>query len=597
MESFHFKVNLKGMIDLLSNHLYSTPHVYLRELVQNAADAITARKKLDPEHAGRIGVELYESGPRPTLFIEDNGIGLTEEEVHRFLSQIGHTSKQGTDEEDFIGRFGVGLLSCFIVSDEIVLLTRSAKGGDAVEWRGRPDGSYTLRRLESEMAPGTRIYLQAKEGFERWFEPERVKSHIRRYAECLPVPIVFYGEREERLNADKAPWEMSASDALVWAREKLDLAALDVIPLSSSVGEAKGVAFVLPHPVAVSARKTHRVYVKRMLLSERSEKVLPDWAFFVTAVLNVNKLRPTASREEFYEDALLDLTRAELGACIKRYLVNLASTRPKLLKEIIRIHYMSIKMLSLEDDELFRLFIDWLPFETSFGMLTMGELRRREPMVLYTTTVDEFRQIARVAKAQSICVVNGGYVHDAELVQKLGKVFPEIQVRRLDPAELTNRFSQLDERERAVTEDFLDLAGRMLRPFACVPEIRKFAPPELSALYITGEEAQFLRAAEQTREEANELFSSLIGQVTGQNGDKSLGRLCFNFANPVVRKAILTRDLDLRKAAVAMLYVQALLLGHHPLRKQEMDLLNHGIIHLLDRGLELGGNRDEPDHR
>jgi molecular chaperone HtpG len=590
MESFNFKVNLKGMIELLSDHLYSTPHVYIRELIQNAVDAVTARRKLEPEHAGRIGIEVFTSGPRPTLFIEDDGIGLTLDEVHQFLSQIGHTSKRGEDEQDFIGRFGVGLLSCFIVSDEIVLITRSAKGEEPIEWRGRPDGSYDIRRLEREMPPGTRIYIQCKEGFERWFEPERVMELARHYGEFLPVPIFFYGKETVRINAGKAPWEMDPVEALVYGKNRWGQNYLDAIPLVSPLGEAKGVAYILPHQVAVSARKAHRVYVKRMLLSERVEKILPDWAFFVTAVLNVDRLRPTASREEFYDDAMLDLVRTELGQCIKRYLVELAERKPGLLKEIIRIHYMSIKMLSLEDDELFRLFIDWLPFETSLGMLTMGEIRRLAPTLFYTTTVDEFRQIARVAKAQSVCVVNGGYVHDAELVQKLGQLFPEIHVRKLDPSALTRHFSPLTPQEREEVRDFVHLANLMLKRFQCVCEIRKFAPAELPALYTTSEEALFLRSAEQTREEAGELFASIIGQLTGEPDGGGMARLCFNYANPVVRKAALSRDLELKKAAIAMLYVQALLMGHHPLRKQEMELLNHGIIRLIDRGLNIGGD-------
>jgi molecular chaperone HtpG len=64
MNHFHFNVNFKGLIDLLSNHLYSTPNIYIRELIQNAVDAITARKKINPDHQGRVEMELYSSENR-----------------------------------------------------------------------------------------------------------------------------------------------------------------------------------------------------------------------------------------------------------------------------------------------------------------------------------------------------------------------------------------------------------------------------------------------------------------------------------------------------------------------------------------------------
>ena len=122
---YKFQINLRGIIDLLSQHLYSGPQVYLRELLQNGVDAIQARTYLQSDHQGEISLEL--SAPRapapPTLVFMDNGVGLTEDEIHRFLATIGESSKRGEHWDrptDFLGQFGIGLLSCFVVSDEIV---------------------------------------------------------------------------------------------------------------------------------------------------------------------------------------------------------------------------------------------------------------------------------------------------------------------------------------------------------------------------------------------------------------------------------------------------------------------------------------------
>ncbi|WP_256966430.1 ATP-binding protein, partial [Streptomyces griseiscabiei] len=153
-----FQVDLRGLVDLLSHHLYSSPRVYLRELMQNAVDALTARHALEPAaDAGAFGIRLYADGS--VVRVEDDGVGLTEADVHTFLATIGRSSKRAEriaeQRADFIGQFGIGLLSCFLVADEIHVLSRSARTPDApaVEWRGRGDGSYTVRTLPASARP------------------------------------------------------------------------------------------------------------------------------------------------------------------------------------------------------------------------------------------------------------------------------------------------------------------------------------------------------------------------------------------------------------------------------------------------------------
>ncbi len=129
------------LVDLLSHHLYSSPRVYLRELLQNAVDALTARHGLEPgAPADAFGIRLYADGS--VVRVEDDGVGLTEDDVHTFLATIGRSSKRAEriaeQRADFIGQFGIGLLSCFLVADEIHVLSRSARTPDAPSWNGGP---------------------------------------------------------------------------------------------------------------------------------------------------------------------------------------------------------------------------------------------------------------------------------------------------------------------------------------------------------------------------------------------------------------------------------------------------------------------------
>src|SRR5262249_43548012 len=155
----------------------------------------------------------------------DNGVGLTEDEIHRFLATIGETSKRGEHWDrptDFLGQFGIGLLSCFVVSDEIVVVTRSLRGGPTIEWRGRPNGTYTVKTLAGEFTPGTQLYLTCKPGHEEYFEPERVKELVLHYGSLLPFPIrLVVGRGSELLNAEPAPWRQKFAGTEAWRKALL----------------------------------------------------------------------------------------------------------------------------------------------------------------------------------------------------------------------------------------------------------------------------------------------------------------------------------------------------------------------------------------
>ena len=129
MSTSLFQVDLSGVLKVLSDSLYSSYQVFIRELLQNSVDAIQARKNLNHEFTGKITVSYFDKGDEKTLIVEDNGVGLTLDEVDEFLSKIGSSSKrnQKVNRDSFIGQFGIGLLSCFMVSEEVVVISHSGK--------------------------------------------------------------------------------------------------------------------------------------------------------------------------------------------------------------------------------------------------------------------------------------------------------------------------------------------------------------------------------------------------------------------------------------------------------------------------------------
>ncbi|MBN1170856.1 MAG: ATP-binding protein [Micromonosporaceae bacterium] len=201
-----FQVDLRGIVDLLSHHLYASPRVYVRELLQNAVDAITARRADDPRAPATIRIEPADVTGNGALRISDSGVGLTAEQMHQLLATIGRSSKRdelGFARHDFLGQFGIGLLSCFLVADEIHVLSR-AEGAPTVRWIGYCDGRYkVVEAADPRPSVGTTVTLVPRRGSESWLTTTTVRDLARTYGSILPFSVVV---ADEEIPTRAAPW-------------------------------------------------------------------------------------------------------------------------------------------------------------------------------------------------------------------------------------------------------------------------------------------------------------------------------------------------------------------------------------------------------
>ncbi|MFF3994556.1 HSP90 family protein [Streptomyces cyaneofuscatus] len=596
-----FQVDLRGLVDLLSHHLYSSPRVYLRELLQNAVDALTARRGLEPDAPdGAFGIRLFADGS--VVRVEDDGVGLSEADVHTFLATIGRSSKRadGIAEQrgDFIGQFGIGLLSCFLVADEIHVLSRSARTPDApaVEWRGHGDGSYSVRTLPASARPrpGTTVTLTPRSDTGEWTRPDQVHALGRHFGSLLRHPVSFSdgtaGAPTVSVNPEPAPWARtyptpgSRSRALAaYGEEVFGFAPLDTIELDLPAVGLKGIACVLPEAVPAGRRHGHRVHVKGMLLSEQADEILPEWAFFVRCVIDAESLRPTASRESLYEDDTLAAVRDALAERLREWIARAAASDPELLGRFLQAHHLAVKSLAVHDDEILRLLLPWLPFETTDGHTTLDEFARTHRTVLVTSSVEEFRQVAAIASAAGLGVVNGGYTYDRELVHRLPEIRPEVSVADLDPATLTAHLDPVDRETELAASAYLALARDALAVFDCDVALRTFHPASAPALLVDSREARHERTRSQlAREQEGGLWGDILGAL---RQEAPRAQLILNQLNPLVRTAVAIDEPELARTSAEALYGQAALLSRRPLRPAESSLINRSFLDLLAHAL------------
>lgn len=589
-ESYVFQVNLGGMIDILSNHLYSSPDVFVRELLQNAVDAIAAkrRKAPDPDDRHEICLIRSEENGVPQLCFTDTGTGLTEAEIHRFLAVIGQSSKHdltsGAVQNDYIGRFGIGLLSCFLVSDVIRVQTRSVQTPEqSLEWRGNPDGTYTITPCEQLPAIGTRILLAPKSGAEQYFTAERLTALVRYYGLPLPEPVylVENGKRT-RLNPPFPSGETQFAQVMALGESLFGTNFLGFIPLDSPSGLFSGVAYILSSETAPTAKHSHRIYLKNMLLTEDGTRLLPKWAFFLRCFLNTSGLQPTASREDFYENEALLRAREELSDCITGYLKRLADQHDPMLQRIVRIHRLAVQSVAVEDDTLYRAFFPYLTFETSFGMLTGSDLLGMDMPVYYTAFIDEYRQVAAISAARNTLLVNAGYTYVAQLLERMPLLQPDISVMQMKPERIDALLEKPELSDPAAALRLLAECNALLSEYDCAASLKRFSPAELPVLYTVNEEAMLLRDIRHSMEQTVDLFRGMLDAFAEEYHEEAVAKLYLNADNPLIQRLMQVADSEKLQCCLEILYIQALLTGGYPMRNNEMLLLNTDLLRLLD---------------
>ncbi|MGV3016245.1 HSP90 family protein [Rothia sp. 88186D007BW] len=601
--SQRFKVDLGGLVELLSKNLYSGPQVYLREAIQNGVDAITARREQDATAPARVILEPWEDGTGIT--ITDTGVGLTAEQAEEFLATIGRTSKRdevfNEGRAEFLGQFGIGLLACFLIADTVEVTSQSVLAGAApVRWLGHADGTFEVIQLADGQAPqvGTTIRLKARPDAAHWVAEETVVTLASDYADMLPVEVsvrvTAAGQRIwRRISLPALPWakgegkgqpnEHERAMALTnYAEKTLGFTPLAALELEVPATGTSGVAYVLPQAVSPGSGR-HRVYVKNMLVNTREDSLLPDWAFFVRAVVNSESLTPTASREQLREDEILLLTREAIGEQLKAWITATLSEPSTLRDRFVETHSLALRAVALASDDMLDVVARSLPFETTGGIATLSQVVEETGQVLYTPTTEAYRRVAPVARAQGLWVVNGGYVYDSDLLAKLADR-PRWKVTELTSKDVTQTLTAVEmEREFEVLRG-LERARAVMAAHDCGVLLRTFDPAEVPAVLLRDAQAERARDLAQEAEDAGGPWGGILGSFTEAAAEPTR-TLVLNDANENTRRLLHQPEHASFEPGLVTLYLSALMLAGEGLRGSETNLLSDSLAQLLEAAL------------
>lgn len=209
MKKGHINVETENIFPIIKKFLYSDHEIFLRELVSNAVDASQKLKVLSKngeykQEVGNLKVEVLLDKDAKTLTIRDYGIGMTAEEIDKYINQIAFSGaeefvqkyKDSENKESIIGHFGLGFYSAFMVADKVEIITLGRfDDAQAVKWTSNGTTEYTLENVEKETR-GTDIVLHITEESAEFLETSRINEILNKYCKFLPIPI-FFGTKTE----------------------------------------------------------------------------------------------------------------------------------------------------------------------------------------------------------------------------------------------------------------------------------------------------------------------------------------------------------------------------------------------------------------
>lgn len=241
MEKGQISVQAENIFPIIKKFLYSEQEIFLRELISNAVDATTklktlANKGLYKGSLDDLSIEILLDKEAKTLTIRDKGIGMTEEEVKKYLNQVAFSSAQEfldkyKDEAGIIGHFGLGFYSAFMVANKVEANTLSyQEGSSPVIWSCEGDPSYTLNASE-KTERGTDIILHIADDATEYLEESRIEGLLNTYCKFLPIPIKFgtttetieTGEGDEKETTTKEVDRIINNTHPIWKKKPSDL--------------------------------------------------------------------------------------------------------------------------------------------------------------------------------------------------------------------------------------------------------------------------------------------------------------------------------------------------------------------------------------
>ena len=466
-ENGQIQIHTENIFPIIKKAVYSGHEVFLRELVSNGVDAISKRRMAsmagDCQEGDEGTIQIRVDRTDKTLTISDNGIGMTADEVKRYINQVAFSSaedfleKYKQDSEAIIGHFGLGFYSSFMVSERVEIITLSART-DSTPVRWSCDGSPNYSLTEGERNhPGTDIILHLLEDELEYLEPSRIKTLINTYCDFMAVPVQLEGETINKMNP---PWRRSAreledqdyidlyrylypfqGDPLLWVHLNTDY------PYS-----LQGILFFPKQTGRADWEKGEiKLYCNQVFVSDSIKEVVPRYLLPLRGVLDSPDIPLNVSRSALQTDRRVRSIGQFVSKKVADKLRDLKNDNPDHYAEIWDSVAPFVKIGAMEDEKFAEQVSELILFQTTADKNTSTDLlngnerfyttisayRKRQAndnqkRVLYCT--DEIAQAGALSlwKGQGAEVIFAETVLDSQFIPWLESKETELTFQRVD---------------------------------------------------------------------------------------------------------------------------------------------------------------------
>ncbi len=322
-ETGSISIHTENIFPIIKKFLYSDHEIFLRELVSNGVDASQKLQRLAQlgEYAGEVGelkVTVKLDKDARTITVSDNGLGMTAEEVKKYINQIAfsgatefvekYKDKDATAKDQIIGQFGLGFYSAFMVAREVEILTKSFKDEPAARWVC--DGSTEFSLDETDKADrGTDVVLHVADDSDEFLDETRLRGILTKYCKFLPIPV-FFGE--EQINQTtpiwtKAPADLTDEDYVKFYEELYPFAEAPLFWIHLNVDYPFNLTGILYFPKVKDELQFQRnkiqLYSRQVFITDEVKDVVPDFLMLLHGVLDSPDIPLNVSRSFLQADA------------------------------------------------------------------------------------------------------------------------------------------------------------------------------------------------------------------------------------------------------------------------------------------------------
>jgi molecular chaperone HtpG len=461
MQQGQIRVQTENIFPIIKKFLYSEQDIFIRELVSNAVDATQKIKTLSSigEMKGELGelrIDIILDKEAKTLTIADRGIGMTAEEVDKYLNQVAFSGAEeflekykGQNEASIIGHFGLGFYSAFMVSAKVDVVTKSFRdGAEAVKWTCDGSPAFTLEAAERDHR-GTSIVLHLNEESLEFLEEDRVRKVLEKFCRFLPAPIFF---EEKQINQPQPAWTKKPSDLSVedyqqFYKELYPFSEPPLFWIHLNVDYPFNLTGILYFPKIKQSYEIQKdkiqLYCNQVFVTEEVKDIVPEFLMLLHGVIDSPDIPLNVSRSYLQGDPNVKKINAHITKKVADKLEEIFNNDRKSFEEKWESLGLFVKYGMMTDDKFLEKANRFFILENTAGEFqtldaykestaSLQKNKEGKQVILYTTNPVQQDAYIRQAVARGYQVVKMETLVDAAFINNMEMKWSDVQFTRVD---------------------------------------------------------------------------------------------------------------------------------------------------------------------